>query len=284
MTTAKSFYQSFQQEITPKYGEREAYWIARAVFEDLYGIRGNGETQSLPEEPPLKEVTQRILNEEPVQYVTGYAYFHGMKLQVNPDVLIPRPETEELVEWVLGVYPTRKEMTVLDVGTGSGCIALALKKHKSYWTVDALDNSASALLIAQANADEYKLEVGFQKFDFLDISRYDMLPKYDVIVSNPPYIPPSEKKLMSKNVLDYEPSVALFVPEEDPLVFYRALGNFGKKHLNKDGCLFAECNTFRAVDVAALWSEMGYQEIEIKDDLEGNPRMVKAKTNRKFQY
>jgi release factor glutamine methyltransferase len=284
MTTAKSFYQSFQQEITPKYGEREAYWIARAIFEDLYGIKGIVETQDFPQEPPLEKVTERILNEEPVQYVTGCAYFHGLKLQVSPEVLIPRPETEELVEWVLATYPTRKEMAVLDVGTGSGCIALALKKHKSYWQVDALDASPGALAIAEANANLYKLDIDFFQLDFLDQSVYPACAKYDLIVSNPPYIPPSEKKLMARNVLDFEPAMALFVPENDPLVFYKALGVFGKKHLNKEGCLFVECNTFKAGEVADLWVEMGYQEVEIKEDLEGKPRMVKAKTNRKFQY
>lgn len=220
----------------------------------------------------LTSVITRLVNLEPYQYVFGRAYFYDFELNVSGDVLIPRPETEELVNLIVtdfkGLSPK-----VIDIGTGSGCIALALAKLLPKASVTALDVSPKALKVAKKNAKELSLDIRFEELDILSES---LSEKYDVIVSNPPYIPLSEKSLMEENVLAHEPHLALFVENENPLIFYKAITLQATRALKSCGSLYFECNEFTADDVKKLLIEEGYENVEIKLDMQGKKRIVKG--------
>ncbi|RMF30637.1 MAG: peptide chain release factor N(5)-glutamine methyltransferase, partial [Bacteroidetes bacterium] len=228
----------------------------------------------------LRAIGERLASGEPVQYVLGQADFYGLKFRVSPAVLIPRPETEELVaeglKFLRALDPEQAPPTVLDVGTGSGCIALTLKKHAPRTRVLALDLSAEALEVARENARSLQLEVEFLQGDILDPASWAHLPPLDLLISNPPYIAPEERSLMPRQVLEHEPPEALFTPTADPLVFYRALARLGKEKLRPQGLLLAECNEFRAGEIQGLLQQAGYAA-ELLQDLEGKDRMVKAR-------
>ena len=215
----------------------------------------------------------RLLKNEPVQYIMGRTEFYGLPLTVDNNVLIPRPETEELVYWILENHGDRPALKVVDVGTGSGCIALALKKKRPDWVVHATDVSAGALKVAQQNAQDLNLEVHFFPQDILT----QPLPEnYDLIVSNPPYIPPSENVLMPSQVLSYEPDLALFVPEDQPLIFYERLAELIASQI--DPCqLFVEINEHLAKEVQNVWKAKGLIGIELQKDLQAKFRMARAK-------
>lgn len=229
------------------------------------------------EEQPLFETLSRLKKEEPIQYILGETEFLDFKIRVNKNVLVPRPETEELVQWIVSSYEQYNTgIKVLDVGTGSGCIAIALAKLLPRAVVKALDNSKSALEVAKHNADMQNADVTFLQADILDSS--EMLnEKFDIIVSNPPYVRELEKKEMSKNVKHYEPKGALFVPDENPLLFYKALATIGRKHLNHNGALFLEINQYLAKETMQLFVDKNYKDIELKKDIFGNDRMLLAK-------
>jgi len=236
----------------------------------------------------LLELAARVAQGEPVQYVLGEADFCGLTMKVQPGVLIPRPETEELVNWVIendndnlnhndnhNFQLSIKQ--VLDIGTGSGCIAVALAKKLKSAKVEAWDVSDIALQIAQENATGNGVNVKLKKVDVLsNLNDNHNLNSFDVIVSNPPYICEEEKKEMEKHVLEHEPKLALFVPNNDPLLFYRRIAELGLSMLAKGGKLFFEINRRFGKDVVKMLKEMNYQEVELRQDMFGNDRMVKA--------
>tara|TARA_R110000751_G_scaffold137079_3_gene240408 strand:- start:10383 stop:11228 length:846 start_codon:yes stop_codon:yes gene_type:complete len=217
----------------------------------------------------------RLQNHEPIQYIIGETEFYGLPFKVNTHTLIPRPETEELVEWILSGFPPSGARGILDIGTGSGCIAISLAKNLPNAKISALDISEEALKIAEANAKLNKVEVDFFQTDILAAETLPM--KYDVIVSNPPYVRELEKKQMQQNVLKYEPHSALYVKDEDPLLFYRAISRLAKNHLNPAGKLFFEINEYLAYEMTELLKAAGFKNIEIKKDIYGKDRMLKCK-------
>lgn len=215
---------------------------------------------------------RELLEHRPVQYVLGESWFAGMKFFVDERVLIPRPETEELVEWAaLAVSGT-----VLDVGTGSGCIAVTLARRVASATVMACDVSAGALDVARRNSLELGANVQFSELDFLDRRVWPSMPAVRWLVSNPPYIPFCERGSMSAHVVDYEPGTALFVPDGDALVFYRALGEFARERLESGGGVFAEIHESLGAAVRELLLDLGARSVELRKDLQGKDRMIKA--------
>lgn len=227
----------------------------------------------------LNGYTLQLMQNRPVQYVLGEAWFAGMKFLVDESVLIPRPETEELVEWIMQDLKNSNSSTTiaatLDIGTGSGCIPIALKKQIRNISVTSLDVSEGALNLAQKNAVSHDTNIHFLLFDFLNEEKWAELALFDIIVSNPPYIKESERALMSKNVLDFEPSLALFVPDNDALLFYRKIASFGKQHLSQDGKIYVEINGILGKEVSSLFIKEGYQ-VELRKDMQGKDRMLKA--------
>ncbi len=225
---------------------------------------------TLAELAEWKEILARLIKLEPVQYVLGESWFFGRRFEVCGDVLIPRPETEELVQWILAsVKPGDR---LLDIGTGSGCIAISLALEKPV-EASALDVSAEALRIARQNASALGANVNFIHADILS---FESPEKYEVIVSNPPYVRHLEKAEISDNVLRYEPHLALFVEDDDALLFYRAIANFAKKSLSPGGQLFFEINQYLSGETSALLREMGFENVEVRNDIYQNPRMIRA--------
>jgi release factor glutamine methyltransferase len=219
-------------------------------------------------------VLQRLKNWEPIQYILGYAEFYGIKLKVDNRVLIPRPETEELVQWIIN-EETGGLTDLLDIGTGSGCIAIALALKMNKVAVSACDVSAAALEVAQLNAELNQVNISFFTMDMLD-NNASLPRKYKVIVSNPPYVREMEKSFMRRNVIDFEPATALFVPDSDPLVFYRNLALIGRKYLLDGGRLYLEINENFPREIVKLLENAGFFELEIKLDLNGKARMVRG--------
>ena len=280
--TLQSAQQQLQIQLKTVYEEREAANITDWVMEHITGKKRINRLLDkqllLPEEQQnnLLKITTELLTNRPVQYVLGEAWFAGMKLYVNESVLIPRPETEELVEWIEEVCSLEFGVrSLLDIGTGSGCIPIAVKKKMTEVSVTSVDVSKEALEVAKQNAETLDAEVHFLGFDFLNEALWDSLPVFDVIVSNPPYIKQSEEKNMAKNVLDFEPLIALFVPDEDALLFYRKISAFAKSHLTRKGMIFLEINEALGKEVVALFENDGYV-VELKKDLQGRDRMVKV--------
>lgn len=221
----------------------------------------------------LKEIIGRLKTGEPIQYVLGKTEFHGLIFRVTPDVLIPRPETEELVEWVLAEAPSEKS-SLLDIGTGSGCIAVTLAKKLLFSEVDGCDISERALSIATLNARDNGVDVRYFTQDVFAPFLGDR--SYDVVISNPPYVLESEKAVMEGNVLDFEPSQALFVPDDSPLIFYERIADLSCEILNEQGKLFFEINRDKGDEIREMLLDKGYSEVVVKNDISGNPRMVRA--------
>ena len=228
------------------------------------------------EEQPLFEALGQLKQEKPIQYILGSTQFMDLEYKVNEHVLIPRPETEELVRWIIDDLELNenKEINILDIGTGSGCIAISLAKYLNYAKVDALDISEKALEVAQKNADLNKVEVGFFHADILKLEYLE--DKYDIIVSNPPYVRMLEKEQMKSNVIENEPELALFVEDKDPLVFYQKIIEFAKSKLKKGGCLYFELNQYLGEETKALL-ENDFSLVELRKDMFGNDRMLKGK-------
>lgn len=223
----------------------------------------------------------RLKNHEPIQYILGETEFYGLPFKVNSNTLIPRPETEELVEFIISEQKLTAQnpqlTTILDIGTGSGCIAISLAKNLFNSKISALDISNEALKIAQENANLNYAEVEFFQADIL---KTKTLPKqYDIIVSNPPYVRELEKKQMQQNVLKYEPESALYVSNEDPLLFYRTISHLAKNHLRPNGKLFFEINEYLSEELNALLNSEGFRNIVIKKDIFGKDRMIKCSLN-----
>ena len=226
----------------------------------------------------LDAITERLKKNEPVQYVLGEAWFAGMKFKVNKNVLIPRPETEELVDWVVKESQKSKvkSQNIIDVGTGSGCIPITLKKKLPQATLSAIDVCSEALFTAIENAAELNAEVDFVMLDFLDEEKWKELAQYDIIASNPPYVKQSEINTMHDRVKEFEPHLALFVPDNDPLLFYKKLSDFSMKHLNVRGKLFVEINEALGEAVSNLLRSAGFVNVKLKKDMQGKDRMVMA--------
>ncbi|MBQ7157656.1 MAG: peptide chain release factor N(5)-glutamine methyltransferase [Bacteroidaceae bacterium] len=274
-------YLEIKKIIGNEYANGEASAMALMLLEDVAGI---SRTQALMGENvdedtmvTLRTMAERIANGEPLQYVTGKAEFCGMSFKVNSDVLIPRPETEELVEWIVDVAK-RKEgrVRVLDIGTGSGCIAVSIAKNVGTAQVDAWDVSEGALRTARENAASNGVDVRFERVDVLSFDGKTSNEKYDIIVSNPPYICKSEAKDMERNVLEHEPHIALFVDDDDPLLFYRRIADIGNHLLNDGGLLFYEINRQYGAETIAMLQASGYSNIVIRQDQFGNDRMAKG--------
>ena len=217
----------------------------------------------------------RLKKQEPIQYILGTTEFYGLTFKVNEHTLIPRPETEELVDWVLSnLHDQDRVLDILDIGTGSGCIAISLAKNIPTAKVSVLDISEKALEVAQENAVKNQVLVSFCKKDILRTTSLEN--KYDVMVSNPPYVRQLEKKAMNANVLDYEPGIALFVPNEDPLLFYRKIAQLAMVSLQTRGWLYFEINEYLSKEMDVLLKEIGFANIEIKKDFREVPRMIKC--------
>ncbi|NJB84599.1 release factor glutamine methyltransferase [Lewinella marina] len=264
------------RELRPLLGRGESASVSRLVMEDLFGYRQGNRPRKLTQEEQILAWTtlNRLKAGEPVQYVTGIADFFGLQLKVNPSVLIPRPETEELVEWILEDHNQHTVRSVIDIGTGSGCIPLALQARRPAWTCRGVDLSEAALEVARENARRLDLPVTFHQGDVLEESMAE--GRYDVIVSNPPYIPPSERSKMDASTLEHEPEMALFVPEEDPLLFYRRLAGQGHHGLKAGGQLYCETNEFNSEEVLKLFLDAGYADVVRRKDLQNKWRMVRA--------
>ncbi|QEC67505.1 peptide chain release factor N(5)-glutamine methyltransferase [Panacibacter ginsenosidivorans] len=277
-------YTQLMYQLFELYDDRESANIADWTIEHITGfkridrITNKQFPLNILQEESLKTYTEQLLQHKPVQYILHEAWFAGIKFYVDENVLIPRPETEELVMWI--VEETKKSKVknqkVLDIGTGSGCIPIALKKKLPELDVHALDVSEDALNVAKKNAVTQNVDITFYKTNILDRDKWNSLPLFDIIVSNPPYIKQSEEKEMRDNVLLHEPHLALFVPDEDALLFYKTITELGLQHLNKDGQLFFEINEMLGNEVKDLLKQKGYSNIEIKKDMQGKDRMVKA--------
>ncbi len=272
----KQAYQYLYNTLVPIYGQGEAASLTRILFEDAFQITNPNKVGDLDEEQAQRflNYTERFLHREPIQYILGQADFFGLKLQVSPDVLIPRQETEELVAWIIETYRKKSNIRLLDIGTGSGCIPIALKKKLPNLEVWALDVSSAALQISKTNAKKYETDIYFRKLDILNEKLWYTLPSFDCIVSNPPYIGFDEKDKMPDWVLKYEPSLALF--SEDPLLFYKKIATFAQQKLQKRGKLFFELNEFNADQVQTILQEKNYTNLELRQDLNGKNRMLKA--------
>lgn len=279
-------YEELFRRLSPLYETGEAKAIVRYVLDVRFGLsmadilcgKMDELVPSVREE--LEAIMLRLEKGEPVQYVVGVAEFCGRPFHVEKGVLIPRPETEELCRWIIRCEK-RKVKSVLDIGTGSGCIAITLALNIPEAKVSAWDISDDALRIAKDNAKKLNAPVTFEHHDVLTISPSTLhlppSPNYSLIVSNPPYVCNKEKTAMEQNVLDYEPHLALFVPDDDPLRFYRAIARYAMNALRPEGKLYFELNPVYAQETAILLSDMGFQHTELRNDQFGKPRFLKAK-------
>nr|WP_255551680.1 peptide chain release factor N(5)-glutamine methyltransferase [Aridibaculum aurantiacum] len=263
--------------------DREAANIANMVIEHFTGQKKIDRiiNKDLPvtteQQRALETAGQQLARHKPVQYVLNEAWFYGIHFYVNENVLIPRPETEELVEWVVqDMQKQHSAISILDVGTGSGCIPIALKKQLPGATIAAVDVSAEALQVAKQNAASNEADIDFHQLNILDTDEWKQLQVYDAIVSNPPYIKANEQEQMNQNVLAYEPHLALFVPDDNALIFYEAIAEFGKQHLQEKGRLYFEINEQLGEQVVQLLQAKGYKDVVLKKDMQGKDRMVRC--------
>jgi release factor glutamine methyltransferase len=279
--TIKEYYRYYLQKLQTIYALDEASVIAGWVFENKVSLKRSDilrhpELLLTPSQLEcLNKALHRLLQHEPVQYVLGEAWFYGMRLKVNSHVLIPRPETEELVEWIIADCNKQPALSILDIGTGSGCIAITLQKKIPHATVTAIDISTEALATAKDNAIDQDSRVNWIQLDFLNEAAWANLGSYDVIVSNPPYIPLEEKSRLDKNVTLFEPGTALFVPDHSPLLFYEKIARFAANHLNPDGKVFAETHEEFANATQHALAKF-FKAAALKQDMFGKNRMIKA--------
>lgn len=276
-------YRHLWQRLLSLYDEREARAVVRLLLEERFDMTladilgGALDSLDIQQREELHTMLSRLESGEPVQYVLGEAWFCDRRFHVEPGVLIPRPETELLVEWVMeepSLYPLHRRMNVLDIGTGSGCIAISLALGMKDTYVSAWDISDTALHIARANAERLGANVSFVKQDAL--AAPDDVGLWDVIVSNPPYVCVGEAAQMERHVLEHEPHEALFVPNDDALLFYRAIGQYALRALKPSGALYFEINPLYAEELSLMLHEMGFSTVQFKTDQFGKCRMVRA--------
>jgi release factor glutamine methyltransferase len=286
MTVSKAF-ADFKTKLESIYDSRESENISDWIFENVTGLKkwerrynemDLKEIQTLD----LNEYLEELLHHKPVQYVLNEAWFYKRKFFVNENVLIPRPETEELVEWIIDDVKSSEweislgeSLQIIDVGTGSGCIPISLKKELQNTNITAIDISEKALFVAKKNAKELNAEIDFKHINFLNIDESASLLKYNIIVSNPPYIPIAEKEILAKNVTEFEPAVALFVENNNPYIFYEKIAVFAKSHLKDNGKIYVEVHEEYSKNVKDIFENKGFIST-IKKDIYGKERMVKA--------
>lgn len=278
--TARELFEDYTGRLQTLYPEQEASNIVQRLLEDLAGwsrvklaLNGNEEVDQETLERLTPQI-RRLEEGEPVQYVVGEVEFLGCRIKVNSSVLIPRPETELLADHILKQHALSNKR-MLDIGTGSGCLALALKKHCPDATVEAVDISEEALKVAEQNAELNQLEVNFRQLDVL--KKAEQLTLYDLIVCNPPYVPNHEKEGLHPNVRDYEPEEALFVDDQDPLLFFRHVAELSENHLAEGGWLYFEVHSSLAGEVKGLLKQYALEGVEVINDWQKHPRIVKAR-------
>ena len=279
----KGIKSQYLRELTPIYGEEEANSMLNILISHFFNL--SRVEQSLQPDFRLTETeilklhfaVKELKKEKPVQYITGEAEFAGLTIKVTPQVLIPRPETEEMVEKIVAENTGKDDLKILDIGTGSGCIALALKKKLPESSVVAVDVSAEALKTADKNRLLNDVDVSFLQMDILDRNLWNRLGKFKIIVSNPPYVTESDKGQMQNNVLKHEPHLALFVPDDNPLIFYQAITEFASIHLIKTGRLWFEINERYGNEVAELLKNSGFGAVTLHRDMHGKARFVSCK-------
>jgi release factor glutamine methyltransferase len=283
MTTIKDYRANFLTALSQLYDEKEAESFFYLTLEDFRNLKRIDLAVNpgviIPEDeiPQWEFVLAQLKKEIPIQYILGKAHFFGMEFEVNDNVLIPRPETEELVEWIISDHKKSQkspEVKILDIGTGSGCIAIALAKNLPNAKVSAIDVSNGALAMAEKNATANRANVRFVHKDILKTE--SLGETFDIIVSNPPYVRHLEKKEIKKNVLDNEPHLALFVDDHDALLFYRKIAELAKKHLAENGKLFLEINQHLGKETMDLLEQTGFSHLELRKDIYGNDRMILA--------
>lgn len=270
-----------RQSLKEYYPITEINAFIKIIFKDIFNINildiytGKDINLSDNQLKELEDILGRLKKYEPIQYIIGYTEFYGMQLQVNSNVLIPRPETEEMVDVILKENKETENLNILDIGTGSGCIALVMANNLKTPKVTGWDISEKALETARSNAQKLKLNIIFEKKDILNIDPPNQ--QYDIIVSNPPYVTEQEKTYMEHNVLDWEPENALFVPDNDPLLYYDAIARFGLKTLFENGRIYFEINELFGEEMANKMQLLGYRDVSILKDMAGKDRIIKAK-------
>lgn len=277
----KTVRQKFHDRLDPIYGINEVSALFDLCCEQYLSLNKVDQLISIDrilssaEIDKLDHVIGKLEIHRPIQYEIGHAYFYGLTLIVNESVLIPRQETEELVSWVLEDYPLNTQLSLLDLCTGSGCIALAIKSSRPNFRVIGADISEAALIVANKNASRHALDVSFKNQDVLslDFSDHEL---YDVIVSNPPYVLELEKSLMGNNVLNFEPHIALFVPNDNPLLFYLSIATYASKALKVGGTLYFEINENQGTEMIAMLENIGFDGVVLKKDLNGKDRIIKC--------
>ena len=284
MKTIKDVFAAYKSMLSGVYEPHELEAITLLVISDVCDL-SKAKIKAFPEvELPvnylekLAGLAAQLKTSKPIQYILGKTEFYGLPFHVNPSVLIPRPETEELVEWLLHTIRNNqiKAGRILDVGTGSGCIAISLKKNLPNFTVTAIDISAAALKTAEKNAKLNNVDIQLVEADILKLNAEMINQKFEIIISNPPYVTLHDKIQMHANVTDFEPHTALFVPEYNPLLFYNAIADYAIENLSENGLLFFEINESYGKETMALLSDKGFKYIELRQDMSGRDRMIKA--------
>ena len=279
--TINSYFNQLVNKLKTIYSDRESDSIAFMIIEHVlnYSKFSYSENRSQPFPETKKEewnsIEIRLLNSEPIQYIIGEADFFGLKFKVDSNVLIPRQETEELVQLILKENNAEK-IKLLDIGTGSGCIPISLKEKQNYWDIFATDISTGALKVAKENSKINNTTITFLQDDICNSTAFNDNERFNIIVSNPPYIPKNEIEKMHMNVKNFEPHLALFSPNNDPLKFYKHIAEFSKKHLVLNGILYVEIHENYANDVTLLFKESGFNDIKIINDINEKARIVKA--------
>ncbi len=271
-----------REKLSPLYSPAEVESLTLLILERVTGLNRLQihlhQNDQLPESKIMQigGIVNRLLTHEPIQYILGEADFYGLKFTVSPDVLIPRAETEELVDWIVS-EEMNPHKSLLDIGTGSGCIPISIDKNSVTGQIEGWDVSEEALKLARHNAERNSSKVQFSRQDIFDATSVSESAKWDVIVSNPPYVLMNESASMGKNVIDFEPHLALFVPDNDPLIFYRTIAQFAAVHLQLHGSLYFEINERMGEQTAGLLREHGFNEILTRKDLQGKTRMIRAR-------
>jgi len=275
---AKDYKTLFVEKLTPLYDLLETESFFYIILEDLHQMKridlalDPGFSFSDEELEKWNSITEKLQKEIPIQYILGNAHFYGLEFEVNENTLIPRPETEELVEWIVKKNEFKGKIKILDIGTGSGCIAISLAKNLQDATVFAIDVSEKALETAKRNAMKNEADVTFLLKNILETE--DLGQNFDIIVSNPPYVRNLEKEEIKKNVLDYEPHLALFVEDDDALIFYRKIAELGQKNLVEKGQLYFEINQYLGTEMMDLLQAKNFKDIELRKDIYDNDRMI----------
>ena len=273
---------ALRHALAPRYGTGEADAMTRIILEESLRLSPvdvvlRRDEEVMPESlTRIDRIASRLLDGEPIQYIYGHTQWYGARLKVTPDVLIPRPETAQLVDMIVDRFGERRDLRVMDLCTGSGCIAVTLARVLPFAVVDAVDISEAALAVARENAAGQHVRVDFIHADLLDM-KAPAAPEYDIIVSNPPYIPQSDAKGMDRNVLDHEPGIALFVPDDDPVKFYRPIAAYASAALLPGGMLYVELDPAGAQEVASCMRAAGLTDVALYRDFAGLTRFASAR-------